>query len=141
MKRMRLKKYNCICTVLFVQVASSEQVLVIQIQHLETVFGVEIRNNSYCCCDQTSPPCVKTIEALNTSQCTTTCQPYFAVHFQYCPSTMLYNITKTFNFSVDPTSEISEFLIQLPLHQSELEMYNQVRICNCIVKNSTTIMV
>ena len=37
---------------LFVQVASSEWVLGVQIQHFENLCNVEIKDGKYCCCDK-----------------------------------------------------------------------------------------
>ena len=120
------------------QVSSSEWVLGVQIQHFENKYNAEIRQNMYCCCDDSDIPCGASIDAVKSMTCTTTCQPLYVVYFQACPSTEMCYIAKNINFTlVNLNSVISSLLIQIPLNQSELEMYNQVSICNCIVINNT----
>ena len=122
------------------QETSSEWVLGVQIQHFVNLYNAEIRENKYCCCDVQSReiPCGETIAAVINAQCPTVCLPYFVVHFQACPSIETCYIAKTINVSVEPTSVISSILFQIPFNQSQLEMYNQVRIlCNCITSNIT----
>ena len=122
---------------LCVQVASSEWVLGVNIQHFENMFNAEIRSGNYCCCDDGVTPCGETIDAVKPMTCTTVCHPYFVVHFQACPSIKTCYVAKTINITVvDPTSVISSFLVQIPFSQSELETYSQVRLCSSIMNKS-----
>ena len=113
----------------FVQVATCEQVLSIEIQHFENISNAEIRGSQYCCCDQASPPsCVGTIGNLSTLACTRMCHPYFVMYFQACPMETCY-FAKIITVPGEFSAESSSFVIQIPFSQSELEAYNQVRIC------------
>ena len=128
----RIRLY-CICTVyVIVQITSSEQVLGIEIAHIETMYNSKIKFGQYCCCDPLdSSPCVKTLEIpLN---CSTACDLLFSVHFDHCtytPNKTCTVLTKPIEFSFDPTLEIRPFLLQIPFNQLDLELYNQVRICS-----------
>ena len=125
----------------FVQVAGSEQLLGVQLQHFDNMFNAEIRNKKYCCCDQPSTPCVDNIENLNTENCTYMCQPYFVIYFQACPSIQTCYFTDKYVVSGESIAAASSIVIQIPFNESGLEMYNQVRICvELNIKNSIIIM-
>ena len=114
---------------MFVQVASSERLLSVEIQHYENMFNAEIRDGEYCCCDQPSQPlCVQNIENLDTEECTDMCQPYFVIYFQTCPSSKTCYLANNYTVSGDFSAATSLFFIQILFNQSELEKYNQVRI-------------
>ena len=124
-----------------VQITSSEQVLGVEIAHFENMYNAEIRSGNYCCCDAPDSSCVMTLETLQI--CPNACKPFefFSVHFQHCPSCNdCIALTKAINFSFDPTSEkISPFIFQIPLKQSDMELYNQVRIgMSYIISNCVT---
>ena len=107
------------------QVASSDQwVLGVQIQHFVSMHNIVLKDNMYCCCDG---GCFEgSANTLNSKdQCDTTCQPYFVLHFEACSSNETY-IAKNITFS----GEFTSVMIQIPFNQSELKMYNRVRICN-----------
>ena len=118
--------------------ASSEGVLGVQIQHFENIHNAEIRNDMYCCCDTPDrvTPCGESTDAVKAATCAPKCDPYYVVHFQACPSIEACYVAKTFNITIDLSSEISSFLFQIPFNQSELETYNQVRIWNCLMNNT-----
>ena len=97
----------------------------------QSLFNVEIRDGHYCCCDQLSPSCEHSIACLNATKCSSRCSPYFVLRFQACPTAATCFVTKTINVNgKDAESVLSLLLIQVPFNQSELETYNQVRICN-----------
>ena len=130
------------CVIVFVQVASSEWFLVVQIQDFENPYNFEIRKKKYCCCGDHDTTCVDPgtdIIAANSSlKCTkqTTCQPYYAlrVDFQGCSDDETCPVSATTDVlvHVDSTFATSLFLPQLnvTLNQSVLQTYNQVRICH-----------
>ena len=110
------------------QLASSDQVLGVEIAHFENMYNSEVRFGNYCCCDEPDSPCVETLETLQ--KCPIACDPFFNVHFQQCqPYKNCSILSKSFFFSFDSTSEVSPLLVQIPFNQSDLELYNQVRIC------------
>ena len=127
-----------ICTVyVIVQVASSEQVLGVEIAHFETMYNSTIKFGNYCCCDESDSPCVKTLETLQ--KCTNACDPFFSVHFQHCPPNKNCSIlTKNITLFFDPASEINRFILQIPFNQSDLELCTQVRICSYTISSNTT---
>ena len=135
-KRKTLKAFIYIVCVT-VQVASSEQMLSVEIAHFETMYNSTIKFGNYCCCDDSdSSSCVKTLETLQ--KCPTACDPYFRVYFDHCtysPNKTCTVLTKPIDFSFDPASEISPILFQIPFKQLDLELYNQVRICSYIINN------
>ena len=124
--------------IVFVQVASSEWFLVVQIQDFENMYNDDIRNNEYCCCDNTVIPCGNDINAVDTTSCNSqqTCQPYYVLHvnFQGCPSTtMMCPVPEpTDESSVEHKSITTSFLshLNVTFSQSESKMYNKVRTCD-----------
>ena len=124
--------------IVFVQEASSEWFLAVQIQDYENMYNTEIKNNEYCCCDNPEGPCGNGISAIKSTPCNSqlTCQPYYVlrVNFQGCPSTdpMMCSVSELTDTSVVHTFVTTSFLphLHVTLNQSELEMYNQVRKCD-----------
>ena len=104
----------------------------VQIQHFESLHNIKFNNNNgmYCCCDG---DCMEgAFDKSKTSHmCGAMCQPYFVLHFKACPSSGTCLIAKNITVPEEFTSVISAFIVQIPFNQSELEMYNQVRLCNC----------
>ena len=74
------------------------------------------------------------ISDLEPSNCTVECQPYFRLRFQACPfnETCFFaeNITASYPFNTNL------IIIQFLFNQSELDMFNQVRTCNCIINKT-----
>ena len=137
----RIRPIACIRTVyVIVQIASSEQVLGVEISHFEIMYNSTIKFGNYCCCDEPGySPCVETPETLQ--KCPTGCDPYFSVHFQHCPANKNCTIlTKNITLSFDPVSEtpVSPFIFQIPFDQLDQELYNQVRICSYTISNNVT---
>ena len=102
--------------------ASSEWMVGVQIQHFEKTLNTEIGKSNYCCCDDGVTLCGRSIDAIKPTTYKTVCHLYYMVHFQACPSIELCYVARTFNVSIDLSSEISSFVFQIPFNQSELEM-------------------
>ena len=92
----------------------------------------------YCCCDVSGlNSCNLTLADLE--NCTSACDPSFEVIFQYsCLNESRKVVQPIIDYSVHPPSAISAFLVAIPFNQSELQMYNQVRICSYMRNNSNS---
>ena len=110
----------------FMQVASSEWVLGLQVFSFENFYNAEKNGSKYCCCGAPST-CTETITALH-SMCKQECNTYFAVHLQDCKSGLSCNTIKRFNFSGDngSPSALSSLVFQIPFGLSTQD--DQVRI-------------
>ena len=124
------------CVIVFVQVASSEWFLVVQMQDFLNLYDAEIRNSYYCCCDDHDNQCAGAdINAVNNDECFQDnhyCQPYYVLHvnFQGCPSTYtMCPVPEPTDSSAEHKSITTSILSQLNItfSQSELKMYNKVR--------------
>ena len=62
------------CVYVIVQVASSDQVLDVEITRFENLYNSEVRFGNYCCCDEPDSSCVEKLESLQ--NCPTACDPF-----------------------------------------------------------------
>ena len=122
-----------------VQITSSEQVLGVQISHFEIMFNSTIKFGNYCCCDDPdSSSCVKVLETLQ--ECQTACDLHFSLDFKHCTTnTSCFILPESIDLSFDNTFQMSSVIFQIPFNESDLERYNQVRICSYIISKSATI--
>ena len=118
------------------QVASSEWVLGVQIQHFENMYNAEIRDGKYCCCDRNDVVCQADIILLGTciiSQPEHGCDPYFRVYVRACLNNGTCFVTESYQLNGVITS-LNQVVLNIPI--SEPELSNQVRIkpsysCTC----------
>ena len=109
------------------QVASSEWVLGVQIQHFENMHNAEISNGNYCCCDDPYKECWKNITDLN-GMCFNLpyrCQTYFVLYVRECPYSSTCSDTEFYRLNVAHTS-LQHLVLYMPLEESGLS--NNVRI-------------
>ena len=123
--------------IVFVQVASSEWFLAVQIKKILNLYNAEIRENYYCCCDiiDCAGSDINAVNHMGCSYYNTNCQPYYVLHvnLQGCPFTdTTCSVSQPTDNSVVHTFVTSSFLphLHVTLNPSELEMYNQVRYCD-----------
>ena len=109
----------------FVQLASSEWVLGVQIRDFMSSINAGIRNNQYCCCDM-KDTCSGCVQALNSAyMCSKLCNPYFEAHLLDRTNPM--SCTKV-NLPLDSLPMISSLVFQISSEQSAPD--NQVSIKN-----------
>ena len=127
-----------ICVVYSVQMASSEWVLGLQIQHFANLYNAEIRGDQYCCCDMQSTaavPCVDNLPDLQSSDCTAECEPYFEIYFIVCFTNETCFVMKHETFVLDGVFAtcIGPPLVQLYSNESMFDSVHNVsakRVCN-----------
>ena len=68
------------------QVANSEWVLGVHMQHFQNLYNAEIRNGLYCFCDisHNTVKCREDLTDLNIAACTSECEPYFEIRVEIC---------------------------------------------------------
>ena len=112
--------------IVLLQVASSEWVLGVQIQHFENPNDYEIRNGLFCCCDNnnammckesTSDPlmCVR-------SENYHGCDNYFLVYIRDCLYNSTCNYTQIYQLKDDTT--LFQLILAIPL---EMDLSENVR--------------
>ena len=112
---------------MFVQVASSEWSLGIQIQHYENQLNAEIREDRYCCCE-IKDACNATLnDFINaTHNCKKNCSVYYKVQFPNCSTNGICSTTQPLNFKYYPRSIVTKMVFPIALDQFEVD--NEVRI-------------
>ena len=138
-ERIRLMAL-CICAVyVIVQITSSEHMLGVEISNFEVMYNSTIQFGNYCCCDDPDfSKCVETPETLE--ECPTACDLYFHLYFNHCPPNEKCSVlSDSIDFSFESIFQISPFILQVPYNLSNLELYNQVRICNYTISNGAAI--
>ena len=115
--------------VIFMQVASTEWFLGVQIQDFTNLYNVQIINGMYCCCDD-NETCGSTLNDL-LGMCkdpTTTqiCETYFLVHIKSCLFFPTCSLSKTYQLNYRPSSSISDHgILSIPF--MEMELGDEVR--------------
>ena len=66
---------------IFMQIASTEWFLGVQIQNFENLYNAEIIFDGYCCCDLIAK-CAINIADLQGMCLTQSCEPYFLLHIK-----------------------------------------------------------
>ena len=103
----------------FIQVASTEWFLGVQIQKFENPYNIEIIKGKYCCCDFGS--CSENIFDLQGNCMTHYCQPYFLIHIRDSSCTSTYSFDKTYRLSGESNSStLDHFLFSVPFKGMEL---------------------
>ena len=113
------------CIIVFLQVASSEWVLGVQIQHFENVYSSEIRNGLFCCCDDDGSLCKENIIDLQMCKLSATynpCDTYFLVYVRDCLYNSTCNYTKYSQLNDD--ASLIQLVLPIPL---EMELSENVR--------------
>ena len=109
---------------IFIQVASTEWFLGVQIQNFENLYNVEIIKGVYCCCDYIG--CSENISTLRGS-CTHICEPYFLINISNSSCDGTCPLDKTYQLSYEPrTSIFDHALLSIPF--KEMEWSDHVRI-------------
>ena len=120
--------YRITITSTCMQVASSEWVLGVQIQHFENMYNAEIIDGKYCCCDDDDVMCQEDITYLGMcriSQPNQACDSYFRVYVRVCLNNGTCSVTKSYQLNGVITS-LNQVVLNIPI--SEPELSNQVRI-------------
>ena len=91
-----LEKVHQKHSLLLVQVASSEWVLGVQLQHFENPKNAAWRLDKYCCCDIFPLVCEPTITSLDQQMCTDECETHFVIHVRDCPYNQTCSVTKRY---------------------------------------------
>ena len=122
-------KNSSLLWLIFMQVASTEWFLGVQIQNYKNLYNVEIINGMYCCCDdnETCGSAPNDLLAMckdpNTVQL---CETYFLVHIKNCLSLSTCSLSKTYQLNYGPSSSISDHgIVSIPF--MEMELGDEVR--------------
>ena len=114
-----------------VQVASSEWVLGVQIQHFENMYNAEIRNDLYCCCDDHFRECKENItDLIQNGTCFNSdhrCETYFVLYVRECSYNSICSDTEIYRLNVARTS-LEHLVLYMPFE--EIGLSNEVRISN-----------
>ena len=104
----RLIKYAQHTFLLYMQVASSEWTLGLQILEFKHLFNVNIQEGKemYCCCDIFDPQriCAGTFEGLDLNKCIEECDIYFMFHIKICPYNGTCSLTQFYELRMDTFS-------------------------------------
>ena len=112
----------------FVQVASSEWVLGVEIQNFDNIYNVQLGGDlaKYCCCDDGNKFSDNIMAFKSMYNCISECQTYFVVSLLDCPNDMTCPPIEIFNFSYNRPLDLSSLVFTLPFGQSTSN--NQVSI-------------
>ena len=117
------------------QVASSEWVLGVQIQHFENLYNVEIKDGSYCCCDNPEVECSQSITDLQglcyDPNLIRVCEQYFLVHVKDCSYNSTCTVSQTYQLRIDSSTSLNHLVLFIPL--KEMELSNNVRTKICLL--------
>ena len=103
---------------IFIQVASSEWFLRVQIQKFENLYNVEIRNEEYCCCDAYN--CKQSLTELQGMCMTDLCQPYFVIQIRDSSCNGACSLDKTYHLNDESNSSfLDEPLLSIPFKEME----------------------
>ena len=113
----------------FVQVASSEWVLGVEIQHFENLYDAEIRDGVFCCCDNRDTTLCKEniieMEVCVHSETIHGCDHYFLVYVRDCPYNSACTVTKHYRLNTTTTLVQLTCILAITL---EMKMIENVRI-------------
>ena len=114
-----------------VQVASSEWTLGLQIQQIDYIPNVDIRDDLYCCCD-TPPqvvPCSDAFANLNVEMCSIVCDYYCLVQIKDCSQNETCGVTEFYHLRSDTCSPypLESVVFPIPFKESS-EHGDQVSI-------------
>ena len=106
--------------VAFVQVASSEWVLGVQIQNFTNFFNAELRENMYCCCDipDTCDSNITEFTSTYVKICTTECNTYFVANLLDYENATSYSTIDTFSWTGISLAHVSSLVFQVPIGSS-----------------------
>ena len=103
------------CTIVSLQVVSSDWMLGVQILNFESYINAERNNDSqYCCCDVADNCSDTLMNFTSTFTCTSECQTYLVVHLVRCPDSIRCSFIKTFNFLGYSPFDLSSLVFQIP---------------------------
>ena len=135
-------KYVCLCEckccknssllwLIFMQVASTEWFLGVQIQNYKNLYNVEIINGEYCCCDD-NQTCGNTPSNLlgmckdpSTAQI---CETWLLVHFKNCLPPCRFSKTYQLNYK-SSASMFDHGILSIPFMEMELGDWVRRKIC------------
>ena len=118
-----LVKISLCLWVIFMQVASTEWFLGVQIQNFENTYNVEIINGMYCCCDN-NERCRSDLNQLflcKHPNVTQVCETYFLIHIKNCLIESSCSPGKTYQLNYTSSSSISDHsILSVPFMDMEL---------------------
>ena len=116
--------------------ARSDWVPGVQIHHFENKYNAEIRNGTYCCCDDAFLPCYENVA--NLTSCAPRCETYFIVYVSDCPYSNTCLVTKPYQLKNCSISPLNQLELHIPFIESELS--NQVRIHSITYWSNVNVM-
>ena len=125
--------FVCVCCknwpfnwMIFMQVASNEWFLGVQIQHFENLYNAKIVfDRTYCCCG--FHLCSKNITDLQGMCTADVCQPYILIHIRDSSCTGTCSLDKTYHLSNESSGSIlNHAVLSIPI--KEMEGSDHVRI-------------
>ena len=128
----------CICKiihclwVIFMQVASTEWYLGVQIQDFINLYNVEIINGMYCCCDD-SETCGSDFDNLlgkcEDPSTTQVCKTSFLVHIRYCSRFHTCFLSKTYQLNYKSSTSMFNYgILSIPFMKMELSYEVKTKI-------------
>ena len=121
------------CIMVFLQVASSEWVLGVQIQHFENMYGSEIEGGLFCCCDDSRTDlsmCKENVTDLPMCKNSATynpCDTYFLVYVRECLYNSTCNYTQQYRLNNDTT--LIQLILTIPLEMEWSENVRSESLC------------
>ena len=103
----------------FMQVASTEWFLGVEIQNFENLYNVEFVLNGYCCCDGITLVCEENIADLQETCMTHSCQPYFLIHIRDSSCDGTCSLDKIYQLNYQTTSILDHAVLSMSFKETE----------------------
>ena len=104
---------------IFMQMASSEWFVGVQLHTFENPYNVNIIDGNYCCCDATK--CNQNISSLKGICITSVCQPYFLIHIKDSSCNGACYLDNAYHLSCECRASISDDAVfSIPFKDMEL---------------------
>ena len=112
---------------IFMQVASTEWFLGVQIQNFENIYNVIIVQGGYCCCEFIA--CSENITDLQDICMTHFCQPYFLIHIRDASCNGTCSLDKTYQLNYQPSTSIMDHAaLSILFKQMDWSDYVRIKI-------------
>ena len=109
---------------IFMELASTEWFLGVQIQHFENLYNVEIINGYYCCCHDNkicSSNLMDLLASCTDQRTAQPCETYFLVHIRDCVVNSECFLSKSYQMNYTSSASIIDHgILYIPLMEMEL---------------------
>ena len=111
-----------------VQLATSQQILVVELLQFHNMYNAEIRQNKYCCCDEGNiKTCKSELAGLEEMSCAELCDTWFNISLSPCESAYMCSAATAAQCNSDPV-HILDFKFEFAMRTNSSDT---VSVNNC----------